>query len=62
MEAATIKLTAADLHQIDKGLASITIVGERAAAGVLSGLDIGNRGIESSKGTHGMSPPPKNKE
>lgn len=61
MKAAEIQLSKADLQEINDGLASISIVGERAAPGVLSGLDIGNRGIESSKGTHGMSPLPKSK-
>ena len=42
--------------------ASLTIVGERAAPGVLAGLDIGNRGIRSSKGTHGLSPLPTKNE
>lgn len=61
MQAANIKLTQADMQEIDDGLANIHIVGERAAEGVLKLLDIGNRGIESSKGTHGMSPLPVNK-
>lgn len=61
MNAANIKLTEDDMQEIERGLAQINIVGERAAPGVLEGLDIGNRGITSSKGTHGMSPLPKEK-
>jgi aryl-alcohol dehydrogenase-like predicted oxidoreductase len=61
MQAANIKLTSDDMQEIETGLANITIVGERAAPGVLSGLDIGNRGIESSEGTHGLSPLPSKK-
>jgi aryl-alcohol dehydrogenase-like predicted oxidoreductase len=59
MLAADIKLSPEDMQEIEKGLKNITIVGDRAAPGVLSGLDIGNRGIVSSEGTHGLSPLPK---
>lgn len=59
MNAANIKLTEDDMREIGNGLAQINIVGERAASGVLEGLDIGNRGMRSSKGTHGLSPLPK---
>ncbi len=61
MKAAHIQLTAADMQEIESGLASITIVGERAAEGVLQLLDIGNRGDRSSEGTHGLSPLPAGK-
>lgn len=58
MDAANIQLSSEDMQEIETGLADIDIVGERAAQGVLDGLDIGNRGIKSSKGTHGLSPLP----
>lgn len=58
MEAASIKLSEADMQDIENGYARLNIVGERAAKGVLDLLDIGNRGITSSKGTHGNSPLP----
>jgi diketogulonate reductase-like aldo/keto reductase len=61
MQAANIKLTSDDMQEIETGLANMNIVGERAAPGVLAGLDIGNRGIKSSKGTHGLSPLPTGK-
>ncbi|GLU45152.1 aldo/keto reductase [Allomuricauda sp. NBRC 101325] len=56
MKAATIQLTSDDMKTLEDGLAQINIMGERAAAGVLNLLDIGNRGMESSEGTHGLSP------
>lgn len=58
MAAASIKLSEADMQAIENGYARLNIVGERAAKGVLEYLDIGNRGIRSSKGTHGNSPLP----
>ena len=61
MQAATIQLTTQDLQDIETGLAKINIIGERAAPGVLAGLDIGNRGLESSEGTGGISPQPDKK-
>ncbi|WP_339740359.1 aldo/keto reductase [uncultured Sunxiuqinia sp.] len=62
MHATNIQLSEADMQEIEDGYASLTIVGERAAPGVLAGLDIGNRGIRSSKGTHGLSPLPTKNE
>lgn len=61
MQAASLQLTEDDMLAIELGLANIAIVGARAAQGVLDGLDIGTRGIESSKGTNGLSPLPKNR-
>lgn len=58
MLATTIKLSPQDMQELEQGLAGITIVGIRAAEGVLKYLDIGNRGIRSSYGTHGISPLP----
>lgn len=58
MEAASIRLSETDMQDIENGYAKLNIVGERAAKGVLELLDIGSRGIPSSKGTHGNSPLP----
>lgn len=62
MEAANLPLTPADIQEIDAGLAEIVIVGKRAADDVLRLLDIGEQGDVKSKGTHGLSPLPKNNE
>jgi aryl-alcohol dehydrogenase-like predicted oxidoreductase len=56
LQSASIKLTDADMKEIEDGYANLTIVGERAAKGVMDLLDIGARGGTSSKGGHGLSP------
>nr|WP_071882830.1 aldo/keto reductase [Chania multitudinisentens] len=59
MQAATIKLTTADLQEIEQGYLATHVVGLRGAKGVMDLLDTGARAGTSSKGGHGISPLPK---
>lgn len=58
MQATSIRLSNADMREIEEGYAKINIVGKRAAADVLMFSDIGSLEHTSSKGTHGNSPLP----
>jgi aryl-alcohol dehydrogenase-like predicted oxidoreductase len=58
MAAASIKLTAQDMKEIEDGYANIHIIGKRAAPNVFKFSDIGSVEGTSSKGTHGNSPLP----
>ena len=59
MQAATIRLTAADMQEIENGYQAARIVGLRGAKGVMDLLNVGARAGTSSQGTHGISPLPK---
>lgn len=56
VDAANVKLTEADMQEIETGFAKLTIHGARSSAAVLGLIDIGARLGTSSKGTHGISP------
>jgi diketogulonate reductase-like aldo/keto reductase len=58
MAAASIKLTAQDMKDIEDGYANIHIIGKRAAPNVFKFSDIGSVEGTSSRGTHGNSPLP----
>ncbi|MBE2203207.1 MAG: aldo/keto reductase [Chthoniobacterales bacterium] len=58
LNAAKIRLTDADMKEIEDGCAAIAVVGERGAKGVMDLLDTGARAGTSSKGGHGISPLP----
>lgn len=61
MAAASIKLNAQDMKDIEDGFAKINIIGKRAADNVFQFSDIGSYIGSSSKGTHGSTPLPKSK-
>lgn len=58
LNASKIRLTDADMKEIEDGCANIKIVGERGAKGVMDLLDVGARAGTSSQGGHGISPLP----
>lgn len=53
---ANIKLSEADMQEIETGFAKLTIQGARSSAAVLELIDVGARLGTSSKGTNGISP------
>jgi aryl-alcohol dehydrogenase-like predicted oxidoreductase len=56
VDAANVKLSEADMHEIETGFAKLTIQGARSSEAVLALIDVGARLGTSSKGTHGISP------
>ncbi len=54
--AASVKLSASDMHEIETGYAALKIVGERSAEAVMGLIDTGARAGTSSSGGHGISP------
>lgn len=54
--AADIKLSEAEMQEIETGFAKLTIQGARSSAAVLGLIDVGARLGTSSKSTHGISP------
>jgi aryl-alcohol dehydrogenase-like predicted oxidoreductase len=56
VDAANIKLSEADMQEIESGFAKLTIQGARSSAAVLALIDVGARLGTSSKGTYGISP------
>ena len=60
--AAKVKLTAADMNELETGFSVIGVFGDRAPANLKSAHDIGTSLGTSSKGTHGKSPLPNNKK
>lgn len=54
--AADIKLSEAEMQEIETGFAKLTIQGARSSEAVLGLIDVGARLGTSSKGTHGISP------
>ncbi|MFA7389655.1 MAG: aldo/keto reductase [Proteiniphilum sp.] len=59
--AAKVKLTAADMNELETGFSVIGVSGDRAPANLKSAHDIGTSLGTSSKGTYGKSPLPNNK-
>jgi aryl-alcohol dehydrogenase-like predicted oxidoreductase len=58
MDALALSLSAAEVKEIDDGFARIRLQGARLNAELLAGIDTGAKLGTSSKGGHGMSPPP----
>jgi aryl-alcohol dehydrogenase-like predicted oxidoreductase len=58
MDALQVKLSPADIKEIEEGFARIRVQGARLNAELLAGIDIGAKLGTSSKGGHGMSPLP----
>ncbi len=58
--AANVKLSAADLNELENGFASIGVFGDRATAQLKEAHDIGTSLGTSAKGTNGKTPLPKN--
>jgi aryl-alcohol dehydrogenase-like predicted oxidoreductase len=58
MDALQVKLSAAEIKEIEEGFAQIRVQGARLNAELLAGIDIGAKLGTSSKGGHGMSPLP----
>lgn len=56
VDAASVKLTEAEMQEIETGFAKLTIQGARSSEAVLGLIDVGARLGTSSKGTHGISP------
>jgi aryl-alcohol dehydrogenase-like predicted oxidoreductase len=56
--AANIKLSEADMQEIEKDFSQLTIHGARSSQAVLALIDVGARIGTSSKGGHGISPLP----
>jgi aryl-alcohol dehydrogenase-like predicted oxidoreductase len=56
IEAANIRLSEADVQEIETGFAKLTIQGARSSEAVLGLIDVGARLGTSSKGKHGISP------
>lgn len=54
--AANVKLSVADMQEIETGYAKLHIVGERSAEAVMALIDVGARAGTSSAGGHGISP------
>ncbi|WP_245588122.1 aldo/keto reductase [Algoriphagus terrigena] len=54
--AANVKLSAADLNELENGFTSIGVFGDRAPAQLKEAHDIGTSLGTSSKGTHGKTP------
>lgn len=59
--AAKVKLSAADIAELETGFASIGVFGDRAPENLKASHDIGTSIGTSSQGTHGKTPLPKNK-
>ena len=59
--AAKVKLSAADIAELEAGFASIGVFGDRAPENLKVSHDIGTSLGTSSKGTNGKTPLPKNK-
>ena len=53
---ADIRLTEAEIQELETGFAKLTIQGARSSEAVLGLIDVGARLGTSSKGTHGISP------
>ncbi|MDB5798691.1 MAG: aldehyde oxidase [Paucimonas sp.] len=58
MDALQVKLSPADIKEIEEGFARIRVQGARLNAELLAGIDIGAKLGTSSKGGRGMSPMP----
>lgn len=58
--AANVKLSAADLNELENGFASIGVFGDRATEQLKEAHDIGTSLGTSAKGTNGKTPLPKN--
>lgn len=58
--AAKVKLSAADIAELETGFASIGVFGDRAPANLKEAHDIGTSLGTTSKGTNGKTPLPKN--
>ncbi|MBD0255913.1 MAG: aldo/keto reductase, partial [Cytophagales bacterium] len=58
--AARVKLTPADLRELETRFAATGVFGERAPEGLKASHDVGTSLGTSSKGTHGKTPLPKN--
>jgi aryl-alcohol dehydrogenase-like predicted oxidoreductase len=56
IDAANVKLSEADIQEIETGFAKLTIQGARSSEAVLGLIDVGARLGTSSKGGHGISP------
>jgi aryl-alcohol dehydrogenase-like predicted oxidoreductase len=62
MDALKIQLTAADIKEIEEGFARIQVQGARITEAMLAEIDIGAKLGTSSRGGHGKSPLPPNKQ
>lgn len=62
MDALKIQLTAADIKEIEDGFARIRVQGARITEAMLAEIDIGAKLGTSSRGGHGNSPLPRNKQ
>ena len=60
LAAANVKLTSADMQELESGFAAIGVVGDRAPENLKASHDIGTSLGTPSKGTHGNTPLPKN--
>jgi aryl-alcohol dehydrogenase-like predicted oxidoreductase len=58
IDAANVKLSEADIQELETGFAKIDIQGARSSEAVLALIDVGARLGTSSKGGHGLSPLP----
>lgn len=58
--AANVKLSAADMNELENGFSSIGVFGDRAPEGLKASHDIGTSLGTSSKGTNGKTPLTKN--
>ena len=58
--AANVKLSAADMNELETGFATIGVFGDRAPADLKAAHDIGTSLGTTSKGTNGKTPLPKN--
>lgn len=58
--AARVKLSAADMQELESGFTAIGVVGNRAPERLKEAHDIGTSLGTTSKGTHGKTPLPKN--
>ena len=56
VDAATIRLSETDMHEMETGFAKLTIQGARSSEAVLALIDVGARLGTSSEGTNGISP------
>ena len=57
--AAKVKLSAADMNELETGFASIGVFGDRAPENLKESHDIGTSLGTTSKGTQGKTPLPK---
>ena len=62
VRAADVRLTPADVQEIETGYAALTIRGERGAGDVMALIDVGAKLGTSSRGGRGNSPLPARKE